>query len=166
MFITRFKYLHNNIWTGVGQATGPHSLAQLTLPMNNHGELVVRCPESQADDQHFQEAILLQHGAGPLAFLQEVCKGQSVHLDFPFSSYYFARSLRPCRSFFLLLLWLLLFFFLILAQGCPGWPPRSRIAFCLPNTLLLLLIGCRVSCLPSPDRHWSVPCPGSEMNQV
>lgn len=58
-------------------------------------------PETQENVWHFQEAISLQEGVGPLAFLQKVCKGQSVHLDFPFSSYYFAKSLRPYRSFFL-----------------------------------------------------------------
>lgn len=36
---------------------------------------------------------------GATGFLQETCKGQSVHLDFPLSSYYFAKSPRLCRSF-------------------------------------------------------------------
>jgi hypothetical protein len=46
---------------------------------------------------------------------------------------------------------------LILAWGCPGWLPRRRITFCLPYTLLLLLVGCIVSCLLSSDAStWPV----------
>ena len=47
------------------------------------------CPVCRASQRpewnirHFQEDTSLQQGAGPLAFLQEVCKGHSVRLDFP-----------------------------------------------------------------------------------
>lgn len=54
--------------------------------------------ETQAEARHCQEPVPLWEGAGPLALLQEACEGQSARLGWPFSSRYFARSLRPCRS--------------------------------------------------------------------
>lgn len=99
------------------------------------------------DVRHCQEPVPLWEGAGPLAFLQEVCKRQSVRLGWPFSSYYFAGSLRPCRSLFLPTLIAVVVILLDLGTRMP-WLASKKNYF-LPYMLLLLLIGCRISSLPT-----------------
>lgn len=82
---------------------------------------------------------------------------------FPFSSCYLARSLRPWRSFSLPTVMGVV---IILSTRVPWLASKEN--FCLPHTLLLLLIGCRAPGLLSPDRHWCVAwdgLSGSEMNR-
>lgn len=103
--------------------------------------------ETQAEARHCQEPVPLWEGAGPLALLQEACEGQSARLGWPFSSRYFARSLRPCRSLSPPTLMADAVILLDLGTRMP-WLASKKNYF-LPYTLPLLLIGCRISSLPT-----------------
>lgn len=74
--------------------TGPHSLAQLTQSMNHHSELVLICAKDAelARDPEGCPAPSGGHfslvGSWAMGFFAGDLEGQSIYLDFPFSSYY------------------------------------------------------------------------------
>lgn len=131
-------------------------------------------PSVQAGDVYnFQEAISLQYEAGPLAFLQEVCKDQHIHLYFPFASYYTARSPRPCRTFFLPTIMAVVIILLHLGTSMPWLASKRKNYFLFPlhTPVAFNWMQSILSSLPREmlegglGKFKGLPCPGSETNE-
>lgn len=179
MFVTCSKHVHSNMQAGVDRAAGPPRLTQLAHSMNHHrslssGVLSVRSWwETQVGVGRFHEATSLQEGAGLLAFPQEVSKGQSVCPDFRLSSFYIARSLRPCRSFFLPTIMAVVIILLNLGTGMPWlaskkenyflFPLHTPVAFNWMQSIMSPLSRQILECGLGQFRQ--LPRPGSAMNE-